>query len=83
LFAELLAAQGAADVAARVLALALRQPALVGAERADAERQLRAWGSPPEQSADWTGPSLEQLAQRIVVEAGLAYAPLIAELRSA
>lgn len=82
LFAEVLAAQGAIEAAARMLAFALQQPALVGAERDEAVRQLHAWGAPSPQGEDWTGPSLDDLVQRIVGETSQAYAPLIAELRA-
>jgi predicted ATPase/Flp pilus assembly protein TadD len=82
LFAELLAAQGARDVAARVMSFVLQQPDLVGAERVEAERQMRDW-SATSVAAKWTGPPLDELAQRIVAEASQAYAPLIAALRGA
>lgn len=83
LLAEILAAQGARDVAARIVAFALVQPALVARERATAEQQLREWsegGGPP---GAWTGPSLEELAHRAIAEAPVAFASLIAELRQA
>jgi hypothetical protein len=81
LFAELLAAQGAFDVAGRAVAFALQQPTLMGRERDAAEQQMRTWAAHPVARADWTGPPLEELVQRIVAEAGQAYAPLMAELR--
>ncbi|MBI5716208.1 MAG: tetratricopeptide repeat protein [Burkholderiales bacterium] len=84
IFAELLAAQGEQAVAVRVMGFALQQrPGLVGAERLDAEARMRGWGAPATQAPAWTGPALEALAERIVVEAPLAHAPLIAELRGA
>ena len=43
LFAELLAAQGTPEVAARVMSFALRHPGLVGAEREVAKQQMRTW----------------------------------------
>jgi predicted ATPase/DNA-binding SARP family transcriptional activator len=83
LFAEVLAAQGERAVAARVMGHALQQqPGLVGRERAQALACLQRWGAPAE-PADWHGPALDVLAQRVVVETPLAYAPLIAELRQA
>jgi hypothetical protein len=54
---------------------------LVGRERDEAEQQMRTWAAHPVAHGDWTGPPLEELVQRIVAEAGQAYAPLIAELR--
>jgi predicted ATPase/DNA-binding SARP family transcriptional activator len=83
LFADVLAAQDAIEAAARVLAFALQQPAMVGAEREEALRQLQAWGAPSTQDEDWTGPALDELAQRVVVETSQTYALLIAELRAA
>ncbi len=82
LFAELLAAQGVPDVAARVLGLVLQRPELVGVERDEAVQLLRGWVTPAAAAEGWTGPPLEDLAHRIVVEAGQAYAPLITELRT-
>jgi predicted ATPase/DNA-binding SARP family transcriptional activator/Flp pilus assembly protein TadD len=81
LFAELLAAQGVPEVAARVMGFVLQQPDLVGAEREEAEQQMRTWGAPSAAHEEWTGPSLDDLVHRIVAEAGQAHAPLIAELR--
>jgi predicted ATPase/DNA-binding SARP family transcriptional activator/Flp pilus assembly protein TadD len=81
LFAELLAARGAADVAARVMHFVLQQsPGLVARERAEAEVMMGAWsaGTPPQ---SWSGPPLDELARRIVAEANQAHTPLIAELR--
>jgi tetratricopeptide (TPR) repeat protein len=82
LFAELLAAQGAPDVAARVIGLALQRPELVGAEREEAAQQMHGWGAPSLTTDGWTGPPLDELAHRIVAEASQAYAPLINELRT-
>lgn len=82
LLAELLAAQGAPEVAARVMGFVLQQPDLIGAEREEAEAQMREWGAEPT-DAEWFGPPLDELAHRIVVEADLAYAPLIAALDGA
>jgi predicted ATPase/DNA-binding SARP family transcriptional activator len=83
-FAELLAAQGAADCACRVMGFALQQPGLVGTERDEAAEQLAHWRREAGTitDAEWTGPSLVELAQRIVVETPHAHAPLIAMLRS-
>ena len=79
LLAELLAAQGAPEVAARVMGFVLQQPDLIGAEREEAEAQMRGWGAEPT-NAEWSGPPLDDLAHRIVSESDLAYAPLIAAL---
>ena len=80
LFAVLVAAQGANEVAARVLRFLLRQPGLAGAERVEVEQQLRDWGASAE-GGHWTGPPLDELVHHIVAETGQAYAPLIAGLR--
>lgn len=82
-FAELVAAQGEREVAARVLAYALQHPGLVGAERDEAEQQLRSWSASAATPSAWTGPSMDELGHRIVTEAGVAHAPLIAMLASA
>ena len=82
LFAEVLAAQGEQAVAASVMGHALQQqPGLVGRERAQARACLQRWGAPAGPMAAWQGPALDVLAQRIVVESALAYAPLIEDLR--
>ncbi len=79
LFADVVAAQGAIEVAARVLNFLLRQPGLAGAERVEVEQQLRDWGASSE-GGDWNGPPLDELVHHVVAEAGQAYAPLIAGL---
>ena len=83
LFAGLLAAQGESDAAARVMALVLQRPELVGAEREEAVLQLQSWGAYAAPTEGWTGPSLDEIARRIVAEAGQSYTPLISELRAA
>jgi tetratricopeptide (TPR) repeat protein len=81
LFAELLAAQGAPEVAARVMSFALRHPGLVGAEREVAKQQMQTWDARSREDDDWIGPPLDELAHRIVTEVGQGYATLIATLR--
>ena len=81
-FAEVLAAQGDVDVAAQTMAFALRQHRFEGEAYDDARRRMASWGRSSAETDDWTGPSLEELAYRIVAEAAHAYAPLIASLRS-
>jgi hypothetical protein len=80
LFAALLAAQGAPDLAARVMTLVLEQSELVAAEREEAEQQRREWSGAESSPRAWPGPPLETLAQRVVTETNAAYGPLIAEL---
>lgn len=83
-FAELIAARGETAAAARAMAFALAQrTGLVGRERQHAEQLLRRWGAAPEALPHWPGPALEPLAERLLAEAGLGFAPLIGELRSA
>ena len=80
-FAEVLAAQGDVDVAARTMAFALRQHRFEGEAYADARRRMASWGRSSEETDDWIGPPLDELAYRIVTEAAQGYAPLIASLR--
>ena len=81
LFAEVLAAQGLPDAAVRVMRLVLQRTELVGVEREEAERQMQSWGASAAATEAWDGPPLNELALRIIAEAGHAYAPLISELR--
>ncbi|HSW04086.1 ATP-binding protein [Aquabacterium sp.] len=79
-FAELLDAQGHARTARRVLGFAAAEPSLSAPDR---DELLAAWTRRrPPQTADppWPGWPLSELMQRIVAEAPLAHAPLIADL---
>lgn len=79
LFAELLAAQGEHDCAVRVMDFALSHPILEGGDREAGEASIRRWGG--RRGTPWSGPELDPLVQRIVLEAELAYRPLLTELR--
>jgi predicted ATPase/DNA-binding SARP family transcriptional activator/Tfp pilus assembly protein PilF len=79
-FAELLAATGAQDCARAVLAFVAAHPLANAPIREEARRQREAWPAPA-RDLDWPGIGLDELANRIVDETELAYAPLIAALR--
>jgi len=59
----------------------LQRTELVGVEREEAERQMQSWGASAAATEAWDGPPLNELALRIIAEAGHAYASLISELR--
>jgi predicted ATPase/DNA-binding SARP family transcriptional activator len=95
-FAQLLAAMDRVDCAASVLRFAAGHPAIAAPERDAALAQLAAWRADGAASAAgvtgvagvadverWPGLSLDELAHRIVAEAGVAHAPLVAALRGA
>jgi predicted ATPase/DNA-binding SARP family transcriptional activator len=81
-FAELLKAQGESSGARRVLAIAAAHPATTQHIR-DAIRTLEAGlpGASGEAGPDQPLPDFEELVRRIVAEARVAHAPLIASLR--
>jgi len=85
LLATLLAAQGDRGAAVQVMRFALEHPVIVGADRAEAEADIRAWSegradaSPP----PWRGPTLDELLERAALQADQAFAPLLAELQAA
>ena len=81
-FADLLAAEGETAVARRVLAFVGGHPSTTEAERGRdprPPRQARARRRVPE--PPWPGLALDELMQRIVGEAAVAHAPLVALLR--
>jgi hypothetical protein len=80
-FAELLAASGAEDCARAVLGFVASHPLANAPAREDARRRHDAL---PASVRDlvWPGLSLDELANRIVDETNVVYAPLIATLRS-
>ncbi|MBE7419449.1 MAG: hypothetical protein HS128_17225 [Ideonella sp.] len=80
--AKLLAAQGDRDCAVQVMRFALGHPTIVGADREAALADIRSWGG-SDPATPWHGPGLEALLNRIVLEAEVAFAPLMAELRVA
>lgn len=79
-FALLLHAQGHAAAARRVLAHAVAEPGLNAVERDEAAAWLATWALSGEDPRPWPGPGLDDLAHRIVAEAALAHAPLVALL---
>jgi tetratricopeptide (TPR) repeat protein len=80
-FAEVLAEQGELDCARRVLAFAADDSSVSVPDREEIRARLERF---PAASPAAPGLSLElrEMLQRIVVEAGIAYAPLIAALRA-
>ena len=79
-FAELLEASGAVDCARAALAFVADHPLATAPAREEARRQRAAWPAPAKELA-WPGIGLDELANRIVHEADVAFAPLIAALR--
>jgi len=84
LLATLLAAQGDRGAAVQVMRFALEHPVIVGADRAEAEADIRAWseGRADTAPAPWRGPPLDELLERAALQADQAFAPLLAELRA-
>jgi len=79
-FAELLDATGEAALARRLLAFAIAHPLTSAPDRDEISAQLAQWGRRPGDDRPWPGVELDELLQRIVAEAGLGHAPLIALL---
>jgi predicted ATPase/DNA-binding SARP family transcriptional activator/Tfp pilus assembly protein PilF len=82
-FAELLAAQGEPDCARLVLAFAADHASLSASERKLLRTRLAQWPPSADGASAWPGVGLDDLLHRIVVEADIAHAPLIAVLRGA
>lgn len=81
-FAELLGAQGEAVCMRRVLAFASGHPGLPAPDREELRVRLLRLGEASDADAKWPPAlDLDELLQRIVVEAELAHAPLIEQLR--
>lgn len=81
-FAKILAAQQDSATARAVLAFSLAHPSLPAPERDNVRALLEALPASTKETP-WPGWSLEELANRVVVEAGAAYAPLISEVIAA
>ena len=79
-FAELLDATGEAALARRLLAFAIAHPLTSAPDRDEISAQRAQWGRRPGDDLPWPGVELDELLRRIVAEAGLAHAPLIALL---
>ena len=82
-FAEVLAAQNEPECARLVLAFVADHPSMPAAELDQARSKLARLPPPANGEATWSGLALDELVHRIVVETGVAHAPLIATLRSA
>jgi predicted ATPase len=82
-FAEILAAQGELDSARRVLVFVAGHPSMTRQARDDILALLARWGTAVPPAAGWSGPDVDELVRRIVVETDLAHAPLIGQLRAA
>jgi predicted ATPase/DNA-binding SARP family transcriptional activator/Tfp pilus assembly protein PilF len=81
--AQILHAQGEPECARSVLNFAADHPSSDAPERDEARVQLAQWHSGASTQSAWPGMELSELTRRIVVESNVAYAPLIATLRSA
>jgi tetratricopeptide (TPR) repeat protein len=77
LCAEILAAQGEVDGARAVLAYAADHPSMTPQGRDDLRPVLKRWEVAAGSAATWPGVDLGDLVRRIVVEAEVAYRPLI------
>ncbi|HEU0204687.1 MAG TPA: tetratricopeptide repeat protein, partial [Burkholderiaceae bacterium] len=80
-FAELLAAQGEAECARRVLAFAADQPSASPQQREELRARLAEHRQPVEPQPAWPGLQLDDLVNRLLAETDIAHAPLIALLR--
>jgi len=78
---KVLVAQGAPECARSVLSFCLAHPALPAPERDNIRKLVEALPRAKGKLA-WSG-TLDELVNRVVVEDGAAYAPLIADLRAA
>ena len=76
----LLAAEGHVSCARCVATFVLSHPGIGAPERMDVADTMKTWPVVDEEIAPWAG-TLEELAQRIVVETDRMHAPLIAALR--
>jgi hypothetical protein len=82
-FAELLEAQGELSNAHRVLAFAADHSTATPTVRDQIRSRMAQLPAAPGPQAGWPAIELDELVHRIVVEASLAHAPLIAALRPA
>lgn len=83
IFAEVLEAQGEVVGARQALAFAASHPTTSAPDRDEIMERLALLPAATEADPPWPAIELDELVQRIVVEAELAYAPLIAVLRGA
>jgi hypothetical protein len=82
-WAEVLQAQGESECARRVLAFAVEQPAMQPLLRQSLRARLAEGQPPAAEPPPWPSLTLDELSHRLVAEAPLEHAPLIALLRSA
>ena len=80
-FAEILEAQGEPDCARAALAFAAAHPSLTVLGRDEIRERLAQWGPGTGAPLQWPDLGLDQLIHRIVVEASVGHAPLIASIR--
>jgi tetratricopeptide (TPR) repeat protein len=80
---EILAAQGEPVCARAVAAFAADHPLTAPVERDEFVRMLALFPAATPSEPSWPGLSLDEVVHRIVVEADIAYGPLIASLRGA
>ncbi len=80
-FAELLRAQGEPGCAFSILRFAAEQSPQGSPERAEMQALLEQWRDAGSAAPSWPGLGLEDLAHRVIAEAGVAFGPLIALLR--
>ena len=78
--AELLDTQGEGVLARRLLAFTIAHPMTNAPDRDEVGAMLAGWGRRAGDEVPWPGITLDELLQRIVAEAPLAHAPLIAAL---
>ena len=80
-FGDVLAAQGERQCARLVWTFAVAHPSVSVPEREEIRARLAKWPAPAGAEPPWPGLELEEVVHRIVAEAGVAHAPLIAQLR--
>ena len=79
-FAELLGAQGQPESARRVFEFVVSHPSAIEGLRTEVHARIRELGPASGPSPPWIGIELDEIVRRIVVEASIAHAPLIAAL---
>jgi predicted ATPase/DNA-binding SARP family transcriptional activator len=82
-FAEVLAAQGEPACARLVMRFAADHPAIPRLDGDELRGWLERWDPGPGAPLTWPDLELADVVQRLVAEANVAYAPLIAQLRGA
>ena len=80
IFAEVLEAQGEVTAARQVLIFATQHPATSAPDHDEIAARLALMSGAADDAPPWPGIELDELLNRIVVEADLSYAPLVAAL---